>query len=75
MSATDSKTTVTIFKGGSKERTLPINELRIPDLWHLACWLGENEGTVPNGKLASELVLETWHIAHDLKRHISEAAT
>ena len=35
--------------------------IEIPDLWHLAMNLGS--GT-PEGKA----VLETWHLAHDMKK-------
>ena len=30
------KIMVTLFKGGLNEKTLPIDEVIIPDLWHIA---------------------------------------
>lgn len=59
-------TKVTLSKKGSNERTVEIHTLEIPDLWHLHLWLKGQRGD------ASEMVLNTWHLAHDLKRHIME---
>jgi len=35
---------------------------RIPDLWHIAMWLEEND----HEKSGRE-ILEVWHMAHDFK--------
>jgi hypothetical protein len=40
-------------------------EIQIPDLWHLAMWLS-NE----NMQAESDAVLETFHLAHALLRHV-----
>ncbi len=56
-------TSITLSKGGSKERTVCLQALEIPDLWHVAksgyCLRDDDR----------DKVLEVWHIAHDLKRH------
>lgn len=57
-------TKVTLSKGARNERTVEAQELEIPDLWHLHLWLKEK------GDPSAGMVLNTWHIAHDLKRHI-----
>ena len=54
-------TLVTLAKGGEGEQTLPISQVEIPDLWHLAMTLPDRE---------QEMVLDCWHKAHALKRHI-----
>tara|TARA_R110000751_G_C13407630_1_gene438548 strand:- start:148 stop:333 length:186 start_codon:yes stop_codon:yes gene_type:complete len=41
---------------------------QIPDLWHLAMAL-KDWGMEP----ASAAVLETWHLAHDLKKALAAA--
>lgn len=63
------KKMVTLCRGGLEEKTLSIEEIEIPDLWHIAMamkkgkiWLGMERD--------AEWVLKTWHFAHDLKRHI-----
>ena len=58
--------TVTLAKGGTEERTVPISEVVIPDIWHTAMELRE---TRPK---AADAILEVWHIAHSLRRHIAE---
>lgn len=60
---------VTLSKGGTKERQLDINHIRIPDLWHIAMAVGDNPCFT---KLHQDEILECWHLAHDLKRHIAE---
>jgi hypothetical protein len=51
---------ITRAKGGADERQVHINDVQIPDLWHLAMWL----------KGSADMILETWYLAHDLKNHI-----
>lgn len=58
---------VTLSKGGTMERTVEVSEIIIPDLWHIAL----NQ----ESKEAKDAILEVWHIAHDLKRHIEEMKT
>lgn len=61
------KTTITRFKGGTLESEVPVNEIKIPDLWHLSEKL-RNEFGIDAGNE----VLEVWHLAHDLLRHIKK---
>lgn len=67
---------------GKPER-VDIETLEIPDMWHLAMFIKENEAEiwarVGHNHIAlqgmnkwSEAILETWNIAHDLKRNIVE---
>ena len=56
---------VTLHKGGSKEVTLDISRVEIPNLWDIAM------GLIDAGRTEeSDMVLECWHIAHNLKLHI-----
>jgi len=70
--------TITLSKGGEAERTRDINEITIPDLWHIAMWLQDEakQRGLPlklSLKRNAEMILETWNLAHDLKRHIEES--
>ena len=67
-----SQTQVTLSKGGSEQTTVPINEVHIPDLWHVTEAI-RTTGKVHDGPGCADLILECWNIAHDLKRHIQEA--
>ena len=69
-------TTITLNKGGTAEKTIDLSGHNIPDLWHIAMWLQEESKTQDNKALAisADKILETWHLAHDLKRHILEEA-
>ena len=58
---------VTLHKGGTAEKTLPLSHVVIPDLWHIA------QGQMDTLDLAA--ILECWHYAHDLKRTVEEIAT
>ena len=51
-------------KGGSVK--VPIQEIEIPDIWHIAERIGDREG---EGNM--QAVLEVWHIAHDLLRNLN----
>jgi hypothetical protein len=53
---------VTINKGGTAEKKLHLTQIIIPDLWHIALAQSDKE--------AKEAILKTWHLAHDLKKHI-----
>ena len=59
--------TIIRSKDGKDERTVSLDEIAIPDLWHLAIAL-QAEGR----SRESADVLEVWHLAHDLLRHIYE---
>lgn len=65
-------TKVTLSKGGSKERTLPISQVHIPDLWHIAEKI-RTDGLNPPGTECAGLILEVWNLCHDFKRHIQES--
>ena len=62
---------ITLNKGGSKEKTVPIESIHIPDLWHIA-HIRELEGYSVGGVSVKDLILECWHLAHDLKNHIEQ---
>ena len=66
------KTKVTLSKGGTGEKTLPISQVKIPDLWHIAGAI-EKTGKVADGPGCAALILECWSRAHDFKRHIQES--
>ena len=84
--------TVTLAKGGTAERVVKVEEIQIPDLWHLAMFIQDHEDEIyervghnhlvldnllagkPAGRPKwSEAILETWHLAHDLRRTILES--
>jgi len=50
------------YRGGRIEKeTKSINEISVPDLWHLAQEF-RSQGNMP----AHDAILNTWHIAHAL---------
>jgi hypothetical protein len=49
---------------GSARKEVPIGEINIPDLWHIAM-------AYPENSREREAILETWHLAHDLKRNLA----
>jgi hypothetical protein len=65
-------------------KTAQIKDVQIPDLWHIAMWLKDSDGVRSKDPLVLKLdryvdqtlkvygqdVLDTWHIAHALKKHI-----
>jgi hypothetical protein len=53
---------ITRALNGEHERQVHINDVQIPDLWHVAMYL----------KDSADMILETWYLAHDLKKHIQE---
>jgi len=63
---------ITVNKGGTGEKVIDLNTTDIPDLWHIADWLsGEAERRKnPELEKQAEMIRETWHLAHDMKRHI-----
>lgn len=54
--------TVTLSKGGLGERKVNLVTTRVPDLWHAAMRVED--------KADRDLILDVWHFAHDLRRHI-----
>ena len=55
---------ITRAKGGTHERTVDVDDIVIPDMWHIA--MAQKDERV------KEAILEIWHLAHDLLRHIKE---
>jgi len=56
---------------GTARQEVPIDEVRVPDLWHIAMWLKDNEGDISihnhlSGQSYSDAVLECWHLCNDL---------
>ena len=55
---------------GAGRTVVPINEVCIPDLWHIAMWLKDNPPPRMHDHLQGmpvhEAILETWHLTHDL---------
>ena len=58
-------TTIIRSPEGKDRREVHIEHIHIPDLWRIAMEL-KAQGMNTH----SDMVLETWHIAHDLKYHI-----
>jgi hypothetical protein len=54
-------TPILMAEGGTEERTVEAKRIEIPDLWHLAMRLEGQDRA---------MVLETWHLCHDLLKHI-----
>ncbi len=65
--ATATKTKITLAKGGTKERRVSPDKIKIPDLWHVAEYLREN-----GQPKAADAVLDCWHTASDLLAHVRE---
>jgi len=59
---------VTLCKGGTGERTVSADEIYIDDLWHIAENLDD-----ANSPVSAKKVRDTWHLAHDLLKHIQGA--
>ena len=51
-----------------------VENIDVPDLWHVAMAIREGRDFSTQGKdiniSLSEMILETWHLAHSLKAHI-----
>ena len=60
--------TIIRAKGGSKERTVQVNKIVIPDLWKV---IHNHEVELSAAQKAQ--VLETWHLCHDLLRAVKES--
>ena len=58
---------ITMAKGGTVERDVPLKEIEIPDLWHIAGRLKDGGTHIPRD---ADDVLECWHLCHDLLKHI-----
>ena len=51
--------------GGTHKHIAQLSELAVPDCWHVAMRLAE-----AGDESGSKLVLETWHLCHDLLKHL-----
>lgn len=54
-------------KGGSKERVVAVQDIKIPDLWKLV----HNHEVDLTARQKKE-ILECWHLCYDLLRAIKE---
>lgn len=57
---------ITLSKGGTRERTVKLESLHIPDAWGFAFALKKTDPR------SGQSIDELWHLAHDLKRHALE---
>ena len=64
--------TFTRSKGGTAEREEIISQIQVPDLWEL--YIALKDGNLTRSKQVqarwADTVLETWHLSHDMKRHL-----
>jgi hypothetical protein len=60
---------ITRAPGGSEERQVDVEDLVIPDLWHVQVHL-KRQGE----ERAAQAVLECWHLAHDMLRALKESS-
>ena len=69
---------IVFHKGGTAQCSQPIDEVIIPDLWHVyqrlitAANVATTEWDRETLKSDAEAILRTWHQAHALKDHIAE---
>jgi hypothetical protein len=51
-------------------------QIIIPDLWHIVEWLRHDESinlAVATRKKQADEIIETWHLAHAMRKHIAGA--
>ena len=67
------KTIVRAPKGEGRTE-VPLEDVQVPDMWHLAMWLKSPSRAQTLDQMSmehwGEMVLETWHLAHDLLLNI-----
>ncbi len=63
--------TITLAKGGTKEKTVELKDIVIPDLYKIAQITELKEYSI-GGKTAKQAILETWHLAHSLLERLKE---
>jgi hypothetical protein len=56
---------IILAKGGSREKAILVDKIQIPDLWHVA-----HRSEFPKDR---KVILEVWHLCHDLLRAVKEA--
>lgn len=54
--------TITLAKGGTREREILVSQIKIPDLWHIA----NRQENIHD----REQILETWTLAHAMLREL-----
>ena len=66
--------TFTRSKGGTAEREEIISQIQVPDLWKIAEIFQGKSNTIymskANREAVADAILEAWHLAHDMKRHL-----
>jgi hypothetical protein len=55
------------FPNGSKRHEVELSSITIPDCWHIAANLRD-----AGNSQAADMVLECWHLCHDLLEHARE---
>ena len=58
---------------GTARHIQHVDEVKIPDLWHTAMAMQAQVDGEPDRELTAadvEMVLETWHLCHDLLKHV-----
>lgn len=71
------KKTITRAKGGTRECKVSVDDIHVPDLWHIAVKIetGEYEKLLlskKEKKYIAEQILDCWGLSHDLLRHVRE---
>ena len=56
--------TIIRARGGKAEHVVNVDTIMVPDLWHLAMALHQED---------QKDVLECWHLCHDLLRAVKDA--
>ena len=66
--------TFTRSKGGTAEREEIISQIQVPDLWKIAEIFQGKSNTVymskANREAVADAILECWHLAHDMRKHL-----
>jgi hypothetical protein len=65
-----SKNTLTLHKGGTGEKEIPIKSLTVPDLWHVAQYHHDKSlapAVEPWHALQHKMIMEAWSLAHAMK--------
>ena len=66
--------TFTRAKGGTAECEEIISQIRVPDLWKVTELFQGKSNTFymskANREAVADAILECWHLAHDLRKHL-----
>ena len=66
--------TFTRSKGGTAEREEIISQIQVPDLWKIAEIFQGKSNTMymskANREAVADAILECWHLAHDMRKHL-----